>query len=282
MTRTHTRVGLGSGFAESAAMAATRAIGRNILRQRTSQFSTSMRTRAARSSRSAPTGFKTQQSFIQRLRGTFSRNFSSTRTRRNAQSPKMTSSPVAMPADNSLMGRIRTLSREYGWGAFGVYTGLSLLDFPFCLLLVNYLGTELIGEWEEVIVSHVKAIIPESVKSTWNEWRASMKQAEREMIGSQEVSDHVEMAGWGVEEAEKADKSNASWATKIALAYAIHKSFIFVRVPITVAVTPKVVKILRGWGWDIGKRTTKAAKAARRVEVAEKLAEKKGKSALRK
>jgi hypothetical protein len=57
-------------------------------------------------------------------------------------------------------------------------------------------------------------------------------------------------------------------ATQLALAYAIHKSFIFIRVPLTAALTPKVVKLLRGWGWDIGKRTTKAAKAAKIAEAA--------------
>ena len=44
----------------------------------------------------------------------------------------------------------------------------------------------------------------------------------------------------------------ALW-TQLALAYAIHKSFIFVRIPLTAAITPKVVKTLRGWGWNIGK-----------------------------
>jgi len=57
-------------------------------------------------------------------------------------------------------------------------------------------------------------------------------------------------------------------ATQLALAYAIHKSFIFIRVPITVAITPRVVKMLRGWGWDIGKRTTKEAKAIKRAQHA--------------
>ena len=54
-------------------------------------------------------------------------------------------------------------------------------------------------------------------------------------------------------------------ATQLALAYAIHKSFIFIRVPLTVALTPKVVKVLRGWGFDIGKRTTKEARAINRA-----------------
>jgi hypothetical protein len=43
-------------------------------------------------------------------------------------------------------------------------------------------------------------------------------------------------------------------ATQLALAYAIHKSLIFFRVPLAAAVTPKVVKVLRGWGWNIGKK----------------------------
>ncbi len=51
----------------------------------------------------------------------------------------------------------------------------------------------------------------------------------------------------------------AGLATQLALAYAIHKSFIFVRVPLTAAVTPRVVKILRSWGWQIGKRRPRAA-----------------------
>jgi N-terminal acetyltransferase 2 len=43
-------------------------------------------------------------------------------------------------------------------------------------------------------------------------------------------------------------------ATQLALAYAIHKSFIFIRVPITAAITPRIVKQLRSWGWHIGPR----------------------------
>lgn len=51
----------------------------------------------------------------------------------------------------------------------------------------------------------------------------------------------------------------AIW-TQLGLAYIVHKSFIFVRVPLTAAVLPKVVKTLRGWGYDIGKKRVKKAK----------------------
>lgn len=46
----------------------------------------------------------------------------------------------------SLSGRLKKLSREYGWSAVGVYFALSVLDFPFCFLLVKWVGTERIGE----------------------------------------------------------------------------------------------------------------------------------------
>jgi hypothetical protein len=61
-------------------------------------------------------------------------------------------------------------------------------------------------------------------------------------------------AGWFL-----ANRDVAIW-TQLGLAYAIHKSFIFVRVPLTAAVLPKVVKQLRKWGFDIGKRKPKPAK----------------------
>ena len=47
----------------------------------------------------------------------------------------------------TLGGRLKKLSREYGWSAVGVYFLLSAADFPFCYLLVKYLGTERIGEF---------------------------------------------------------------------------------------------------------------------------------------
>ena len=45
----------------------------------------------------------------------------------------------------TLGARMRKLSREYGWVAVGVYFSLSVLDFPFCFLLVKVVGTEKIG-----------------------------------------------------------------------------------------------------------------------------------------
>ncbi|PNP44086.1 hypothetical protein TGAMA5MH_04371 [Trichoderma gamsii] len=180
-------------------------------------------------------------------RGTQRRNFVFSAWRRNtAQGAKK---------NLSLSERFKKLSREYGWSAVGVYFALSVLDFPFCFLFVRLVGTERIGQFEHYVVTKV---IPESVRTAWNEWRQSFKKEEKSHLGSNNISDRVEMAGWGVEQAQERNREEASLATQLALAYAIHKSFIFLRVPLTAAVTPKVVKVLRGWGWDIGKRTPRS------------------------
>jgi hypothetical protein len=67
-----------------------------------------------------------------------------------------------------------------------------------------------IGEWEHIIVSNVQRLVPESVKAKWHEYKESVRQAEQQITGKQEVSDHVEMAGWGVEEAQERNKRDAS------------------------------------------------------------------------
>ncbi|CAP85348.1 hypothetical protein E8E15_002051 [Penicillium rubens] len=138
----------------------------------------------------------------------------------------------------SLSQRLKKLSREYGWAALGVYLGLSALDFPFCFAAVRLLGVERIGYYEHVVVGFVK----DKLKSVWPQTKSS------------EAED-----GQGqLAQAEERNQEEASIWTQLVFAYAIHKSFVFIRVPLTAAVTPKVVKTLRGWGWDIGKRKPKS------------------------
>ncbi|KAL2010173.1 hypothetical protein VTN00DRAFT_5980 [Thermoascus crustaceus] len=149
----------------------------------------------------------------------------------------------------SLSQRLRQLSREYGWSALGVYLLLSALDFPLCFAAVRLLGVDRIGHYEHVIVETVKS----AVRAVWPFSGAKEPRAEDDKDTDRHTIDH------GVAEAEKRNTGEgASIWTQLALAYAIHKSFIFLRVPLTAAVTPKVVKLLRRWGWDIGKRKPKS------------------------
>lgn len=76
-------------------------------------------------------------SFTGRLLGrTQKRNFSWSWSRRSQANGGKAEESL------SLSGRFKKLSREYGWAAFGVYFLLSVLDFPFCFLLVKWAGTE--------------------------------------------------------------------------------------------------------------------------------------------
>ncbi|KAJ5281367.1 hypothetical protein N7478_006739 [Penicillium angulare] len=160
------------------------------------------------------------------------RRFNSTKNNGSSNSNKTGGN--AEKEDGSISQRLRKLSREYGWAALGVYLVLSAADFPICFAAVRLLGPERIGHYEHVVVQYMK----ETFKSVW----------------PVKVNEDGE-----VEESLPRNLEEASIWTQLALAYAIHKSvFIFVRVPLTAAVTPKVVKVLRGWGWNIGKRTPKS------------------------
>ncbi|KAL6706159.1 DUF1279 superfamily [Coniothyrium glycines] len=141
----------------------------------------------------------------------------------------------------SLSQRLKQLSREYGWTALGVYLGLSVLDFPLCFLAVRFIGTDRIGHYEDVVKeafwSVIRLAFPDAGKKT-----------------AQEVA-----AGEVAEAKAKASGADASIWTQLGLAYLVHKSLIFFRVPLTAAVLPKVVKTLRSWGYNVGKKKPKPA-----------------------
>jgi len=135
---------------------------------------------------------------------------------------------------------------------------LSALDFPFCFLAVRMLGTERIGRYEHAVIEVFWKVVRGPFPNLGKHDEA---QEARVGEGVVEATAREGQLGWSGE-VEKADAKNKGsegtiW-TQLALAYAIHKSFIFIRVPLTAATTPKVVKTLRGWGWDIGKRKPKS------------------------
>ena len=119
------------------------------------------------------------------------------------------------------------------------------------------LGTDRIGHYEEVVLEAFWKVVQVPFPNL-----GQKRKAEEGMSGhgSDDATTREGHLGWSGEVAE-AEKTNAGaeasiW-TQLVLAYAIHKSFIFIRVPLTAAITPKVVKTLRSWGWNIGKRRPK-------------------------
>ncbi|KAH9876049.1 hypothetical protein J1614_003928 [Plenodomus biglobosus] len=154
----------------------------------------------------------------------------------------------------SLSQRLKQLSKEYGWTAVGVYLGLSAIDFPFCFLAVRLLGTERIGHYEDVVKnafwSVVRLAFPDAGKKSPEQVAAEEAQKAAEATARE---GYVNADGVLV----RPTNADASIWTQLGLAYLVHKSLIFIRVPLTAAVLPKVVKTLRGLGYNIGKKKPK-------------------------
>ena len=56
----------------------------------------------------------------------------------------------------------------------------------------------------------MKKLIPESLQQRYRDYKDHLKESERERLGNNEISEGVEAAGWGVEEAEARNKAEAS------------------------------------------------------------------------
>jgi hypothetical protein len=95
-----------------------------------------------------------------------SRLFHTTSTRRSTLNPKITRNTGSSQEESLSLGqRMRKLSREYGWSALGIYLVLSALDFPFCYLLVGYLGVERIGKiFFRICSTQVPSVAPKSLE----------------------------------------------------------------------------------------------------------------------
>jgi hypothetical protein len=127
-------------------------------------------------------------------------------------------------------------------------------DLPFCYLAVKWLGAERIQHWEDVVVGGAKEIIsipfPNLFENKKNDGGPSAVVEEMNEVDKEAES-----------------KGGVTLWTMLGLVFLVHKSFIFVRVPLTAALTPKVVKILRARGWDIGKRRPKAKKLEAKTHI---------------
>lgn len=129
---------------------------------------------------------------------------------------------------------LKALVKEYGYSALGVYLFLSALDLPICYVMVHMAGKEKIEEYE----NNVKQFF-------------GFGKSDEELARIQEIN-RIENETEQKNETADSLFSWFSW-TEFAIAYGIHKSvFIFVRVPLTAALTPSIVKTLRNWGFKIG------------------------------
>jgi hypothetical protein len=143
---------------------------------------------------------------------------------------------------------IKALVKEYGYLALAIYFALSMIDLPIIYVMVHALGKEQI----EVYENKAKQIFGYGVSDEELQQRQAIDKVHEEV---ERASDPVSVA-----EAQAAQGQASVWLylrlqfswTEFAIAYGIHKSLIFVRLPVTAAITPGIVKVLRRWGFKIG------------------------------
>ncbi|EMG50032.1 putative N-terminal peptidyl-methionine acetyltransferase [Candida maltosa Xu316] len=138
---------------------------------------------------------------------------------------------------------MKQLMKEYGYPALAVYLGLSCIDLPICYVLVHSMGQEKI----EVYENKIKQVFGYGV----SEEELAKKQEINRIQKQVEASETPDTPNQESKSVVSYLLSQFSW-TEFAIAYGIHKSLIFIRLPITAAITPGVVKLLRGWGFRIG------------------------------
>lgn len=158
------------------------------------------------------------------------------RLQSTAQSAKSAPPPPPKKATG-----MKALVKEYGYSALGVYLFLSAIDLPICYVLVHSMGKEEIEKYEN------------KVKQYFGFGKSDEELAKMQEINK--INEEIE-SSMKVEPPKEQGTflyllSQFSW-TEFAIAYGIHKSFIFIRLPITAAITPSIVKLLRGWGFKIG------------------------------
>ncbi|SCV04161.1 LAMI_0H13894g1_1 [Lachancea mirantina] len=134
---------------------------------------------------------------------------------------------------------LKELMQTYGYSALGIYLGLSMIDLPICFFAVHSLGEEKI----KIYMNRVKNVIG---------FGKEEQVLVEELMRKAEIEKQTE-------DSSHKDSKPSLWTTmkestlltEFLIAYGLHKSLIFIRLPITAAITPSTVKLLQKWGFNI-------------------------------
>ncbi|KAJ8097479.1 hypothetical protein POJ06DRAFT_261490 [Lipomyces tetrasporus] len=152
------------------------------------------------------------------------RRFNSTSL--NSSTPQQAQN--AKPAKKE--GYLKRLSKKYGVSVVYIYIGLSLLDYPVCFAVVHTLGQEKISEWEDIVSEYAKPVT-DYVKEMLQSIGVSMPERKEHPVPETED--------------QTSQQHKPSLLTEAAIAYGIHKSLIFIRLPLAAAITPPIVKFMQ-------------------------------------
>ncbi|RHZ64233.1 hypothetical protein Glove_326g129 [Diversispora epigaea] len=145
------------------------------------------------------------------------------------------------PKNLNMMDRFKLLTKKYGASAIVIYFIISTLDLGLTIILIQSGGADRVKRIEDWFTKtfgtkisfkrNKKKIIPENNNNDNN----------NEIIKENQKTNKV------------AERSSPSWASILVISYGIHKLLLPLRIGLTAASTPPIVKKLRKMGWNIGK-----------------------------
>lgn len=152
----------------------------------------------------------------------------------SSRSPDAKESPTS-----TLSQRLKELVKAYGWYAVGVYAAVSAADFAVAFVGVNLLGADYVA----------------SVAASAKTWLYDLVYSRPPEPGRDEIEEVSKIVVTGGQE---------SLYAILLLAFTVHKTlFLPVRIGVTAAFTPRLVKWLRTKGWAGGEGTRRAMEEMR-------------------
>lgn len=160
---------------------------------------------------------------------------------------------------------IKKLISVYGYSALIVYIGVTFISLPGCYFTVHSLGEERIS----ILLNRVKQVFgygesdDNAVKIKVKEKQKQRLEARNKYIADEEEEQLKENGVNGTNRSMSV-KWKLRWEsiktspilTELILAYGLHKSLIFIRIPLTAAITPTLARYLpRKVGQSFNKST---------------------------
>lgn len=137
----------------------------------------------------------------------------------------------------SIFQRFRTIMKEYGWWALGVYTFISGIDLSLTFAAIHFFGGEHVEEIEALLFKYIGPIV---------------KKLKREDDQPKENAVVTYIKNWfsSEENAYEMEHLIARLSGEFVLAFTIHKTLMLpLRSGLTVLITPGFVRWLIKKGW---------------------------------
>ncbi|CAL9735667.1 putative N-terminal acetyltransferase 2 [Monosporozyma servazzii] len=142
---------------------------------------------------------------------------------------------------------IKRLMSKYGYSALVVYIGVTVVSLPSCYFIVDSVGEEKIS----IVLNRGKRVFGYGEESDdIVRKRVEGRRVERLELRSKYMGELKEQEA--SYEMSIGEKLRLKWdllktspiLTELVLAYGLHKSLIFVRIPLTAAITPAIARVL--------------------------------------